>query len=285
MKKALLTLTIAVVASVYCSKSNAQAMWNPDGTVLTDFTYTDLNGASYKLFNDINDKGKHLIVDFSATWCGPCWAYHQSGVLDTYFDMYGKNGSVGDISQVVLYEVDQQTTLADLQGPTGNSQGDWITGTTHPISNPASPTLVSKFLAPGVNSYGIPAVFVVCQDHKMYQISTGITDITTLRDYVVSKCGTSLGVNEMVDLGFTFEISPNPATTSTTIHLNLDEAKTVSYSLKNTLGEEVAAQASTNLEVGKHNLDINTSGLATGLYFVSLNVGNRNINARIVVNN
>lgn len=279
MKKILFSL--ALVASVLSSK----AQWNVDGTVISStFTVTDLSNKTFDLFTHLN-QGKHLVIDFSATWCGPCWSYHNSHVLDHYWDKNGPNGTYIKDSEVFLYEVDGSTTLADLQGTGGNTQGNWITGTTHPISNPSSASSVmSKFLAPGTTSYGVPAVFVVCNDKKMYRISTGITTEPALRSYIESKCGLApLSSSEVMDLGFTYDVYPNPANNVSHIKLQLDKANNVSYTLRNTTGQILAESKSEFKSIGTTEFTINTSGIATGMYFLTIKVGDRIVNTRLAV--
>ncbi|MCC7031017.1 MAG: T9SS type A sorting domain-containing protein [Chitinophagaceae bacterium] len=271
--------------------SKAQ-IYYPDGTTITStVAITDINNVTYDLFTMTN-QGKHVIIDLSATWCGPCWSYHQSKVLDHYYDKYGPTGtSPLKDGMAFLYEVDNSSTMPDLQGnvagstsQTGPTQGDWITGTTHPICNPANAnSVVLKFVQPG-QSYGVPAVFVVCNNRKLYKISTGITDEPGLRSYITGVCGLApASATEVMDLGFTYDIYPNPATEATTIHLNLDNASTVSYAVKNSMGQTVTNTVKQDLNSGSNKIDISTANLANGIYFVALQVGNRNINARILV--
>lgn len=279
MKKLFLSLAMAFMAFA------GQAQWMADGsTISSTFTMTDLNGTTHDAFTLFN-QGKHLVIDLSATWCGPCWSYHTTHVLDHYADKYGTNGTAAKDAQVILYEVDAATTLADLQGTGSNTQGDWITGTTHPICNPSSSSSVlQKFLAPGTTSYGVPAVFVVCSDKKMYKLSTSLTNEPGLRSYINSKCGLApLSASEILDYGFSYDIYPNPANNSTTIQLNLDNANLVSYNVKNALGQIVYNGTQKQMQSGNNTISINTSDLANGIYFVSLSVGNRTINARIMV--
>lgn len=103
----------------------------PSGSVCPDFTGTDLNGVTHNLY-DYLDQGYTVVVDVSATWCGPCWSYHTGGALENLYDQYGP-GTTEDKVIVLMIEGDGSTTLNDLQGNTGATQGDWITGTPYPI--------------------------------------------------------------------------------------------------------------------------------------------------------
>ena len=52
----------------------------PDGSTAPDFTVTDINGETYRLY-DLLDSGYTVVIDLNATWCGPCWSYHEAGHL------------------------------------------------------------------------------------------------------------------------------------------------------------------------------------------------------------
>ena len=102
----------------------------PNGSISPDFTATDLSGQEHNLYS-LLDSGYQVILDFSATWCPPCWTYHTSGVLDELYEAHGPSGT--NTLRVFFIEGDDNTTQADLEGTTGASQGDWITGTSYPI--------------------------------------------------------------------------------------------------------------------------------------------------------
>ncbi len=184
-----------------------------------------------------------------------------------------------------LYEVDGTTTMADLQGTGTSTQGNWITGTTHPICNETSTgTVINKFLAPGTTSYGVPAVFVVCSDKKLYQVSTGITTEPGLRSYIAQKCGVGpLANEEVMDIDFSYNVYPNPASSKTIIHLNLDKPNTVSYAVTNSLGQLVYSAPQLNLVMGTKDIEINTTAWSDGMYFMNLQVGNRHVKTKLVI--
>ncbi len=123
MKKVLLALVAAFTVTI----ASAQL---PSGSICPDFTGTDLDGNTWNLY-DLLDQGYVVVIDVSATWCGPCWGYHNSGALETLHEMYGPDGT--NEVRVFFVEGDGSTTNADLNGTGGNTQGDWVEGTGYPI--------------------------------------------------------------------------------------------------------------------------------------------------------
>ena len=146
------------------------------GSLSPDWTLTDINGVSHNLYTYLN-AGKTVFIDISATWCSPCWSYHNSGAFSNTWVNHGPAGGLGVSSSttndcMLFYiEGDGTTTSADLNGTGSNTQGNWVTGTKYPIIDPTSST------TPSVNAFnnmynltGFPSCIMICPDRSMKQV-------------------------------------------------------------------------------------------------------------------
>ncbi|MEN9639742.1 MAG: hypothetical protein RLZZ262_1611 [Bacteroidota bacterium] len=145
MKKILL----AFAAALTFTAAEAQMA---DGSVCPDFTGTDINGNEWNLY-DLLDQGYSVVVDVSATWCGPCWNYHNSGALETLYEEHGPDGT--NELRVLFIEGDATTTAADLNGTGTSTQGDWVTNTPYPIIDDGS---IADLLQIGY----FPTIYTIC---------------------------------------------------------------------------------------------------------------------------
>jgi len=133
----------------------------PDYRICPDFTGTDLNGQSHNLYS-LLDQGYTVIVDVSATWCGPCWTYHQTHTLENLYTTYGP-GTAENKVFVLMIEGDASTTLADLNGTGADTQGNWTVGVSYPIIDDAS---IANLLEIGY----YPTIYRICPNRMITEI-------------------------------------------------------------------------------------------------------------------
>ncbi len=159
MKKKLLIAAMAFTAV------GAMAQM-PDNSVCPDWTGTDLNGNSHNLYA-LLDSGYTVFIDVSATWCGPCWSYHNTHALRNLYETYGP-GTAQNKVRVFFIEGDASTTLADLNGTGSNTQGNWVAGTTYPIIDNAS-------IANLLEITYFPTIYKVCPNRIITEVGQKTT--------------------------------------------------------------------------------------------------------------
>ncbi|MDQ3048856.1 MAG: T9SS type A sorting domain-containing protein [Bacteroidota bacterium] len=169
MKK-ILQLTAAVALTFATVEGKAQLA---DGSIAPDFTVTDINGTSHNLYTYLN-AGKTVYIDVSATWCGPCWGFHGTNALEDLWVNHGPIGGTNVIAGttndviVLFVEGDNTTNSADLNGTGTSTQGDWVTGVSHPIVDETG-AAVTNFN----NAYNIgyfPTIYMICPNRIITEV-------------------------------------------------------------------------------------------------------------------
>lgn len=172
MKTALLSF-LFLLATVALKAEPPVTLTN--GSIAPDFTLTDVNGNTHTLYDYLN-QGKMVILEFSATWCGICWNYHNNNILKNIYSTYGPNGT--DEVVILFIEGDVDTDPSTLFGGPG-SIGDWTAGTPYPVMDDGTGDVATAF-----EIFVFPTLYAVCPDGKTY--SAGQASYQTWENWIQS---------------------------------------------------------------------------------------------------
>ncbi len=156
----------------------------PPGSVAPDFTAQDITGQTWRLY-DLLAQDKIVILEFTATWCAPCWAFHNSQALQNFYLMHGPAGD--DRVRVLSIEGDPATNVACLYGGPGCNnftQGNYVENTPYPIFD-------NSAIADSFHITYYPTIFVVCPNKKVFEV--GQLNPAALWEKAV-ECPVALGV-------------------------------------------------------------------------------------------
>ena len=186
MRRLILLFSAALMASA----ATAQL---PDGSIAPDWTATDINGVEHNLY-ELLDDGKKVILQFSATWCGPCWSYHTNGVLEELYEDFGPAGT--DELRIFFMEADDSTTDNDLNGTGSATQGDWVTGTSYPIIDD-----VGNIFDDYAGAY-YPTIYTICPNRILTETGQ-VSAEEHAAIFQANECAAASVANDPALLGYT----------------------------------------------------------------------------------
>lgn len=169
----------------------------PDGSYGENFTLYEIDKTAGTLITsnpislyDYTNAGKSVIMDVSATWCGPCWSYHTSHALEDFYAAYGPTGT--NQAQVLFVE-GSDGNFASLSGTgpdAGGSatQGNWLAGVEYPViplRMDANQSSYNSFHSNYAIAY-FPTVYLICPNRLVYE--TGQLNAAGLYNAMNTTC-------------------------------------------------------------------------------------------------
>jgi len=150
---AVIVIAFIVFSSAACKKKEAGVEAEPSsiGDIAPDFTPKDVNGNTVRLSDY---KGKVVLIEFWATWCGPC--RELTPVLNKIYEKYKDKGFV------VLALTPEENT---------NTVKSYIKE-----NNVTYPVLITDIKT--TRRYGvisIPASFLISRDGRVAEKHLGVT--------------------------------------------------------------------------------------------------------------
>jgi thiol-disulfide isomerase/thioredoxin len=253
----------------------------PDGSTVPDFTFADINGNTQNLYSYLN-AGKYVAIDVFATWCHPCWLYHNTGVMDSLYNLHDSPGT--NTIKVFGIEADGGTNLADVQGTGTSTQGDWTNGTVYPLMNPPAGIALNDF-STYYNISAYPTLYIICPNKKIYQDTLNKSSKASVAvwEYAANHLCGPVGLDDLRDAN-PLAIYPNPAIDYTVLYFSLHAATEVTLSVANIVGQTVTNKSFGHLQAGDHSLRCELNDLQSGMYFFTISEGNgRSVRKRIII--
>lgn len=136
----------------------------------------------------------------------------------------------------------------------------------------------------------LPAVATIATnagtDYKIHSVITSFTadenvqvNFTYLDGVIYSFVGVNNTKNDLFEVTGNY---PNPFSGTTSFDLSLTKSSDVKVTVSNLLGQVISSEVS-SLSAGKHTLNINAEGLASGIYMFTVNAGGFEVTNKMIV--
>ena len=250
MKKLILMMVFFVV----CSQVKAQTSL----TTAVDFTVITVHGDTINLF-DILDNGQHVLVDFFFTTCGPCIASVPD--LNILYNDYGCN--TGDVFMVSIDngDTDQEVLNYELQHGAQLPAASGIEGGGNAV-----------ITAYGITAY--PTIILIAPNRQIIEqdiwpFSAAIGAAAFLSAGINNAACPAVGIEES-DVFTELIAYPNPVSEQLNIGFELIDNSVVQFEILDASGKLVQSEMSRLYTAGQHTEYVNTSDIATGMYFLNV---------------
>lgn len=240
------------------------------GQTATNFTCNDCNGGSHDLFTEL-DAGKVVVL---------CWVMPCSTCIPNSKTSYNVVNSYQSTNpgRVFFYMVD------DYANTVCSSLNSWANTNGMPQSAFSQRFVNTSINMTNYGAAGMPKIVVLGgSSHSVFFNSTVSTFNASNLQTAINNALNTTGIE---NLGFDFNkmsLFPIPAGNQTTLSIDLNEKSNVKVELYNFVGKKVSELNKDQLSSGINEIQINTSELTNGIYFVKISVADRNKLMKLIV--
>ncbi len=169
----------------------------------------------------------------------------------------------------VVYSTDCGSTWTSIWSKSGTALANL------PLSTANFVPTSSQYVAQSTTISAIPAGAIIgFRGTSAYGNNIWVDDI---------NIKSTVGVNQVNTSAPEMSIYPNPANEAATLSLNLFESSDVQIQVVDGLGRIVSQVANEKMDAGMHQISVNTSAMAAGVYNVIMHTDNGTNNVRLTV--
>jgi hypothetical protein len=237
-------------------------------TTAQDFTMSACNATTHSLFADHLDNGEVVIMEFFMT-CGSCLAAGQK-ITPLY------NGLSSTYPGMVNF-----WALAYTNTYTCATATNWVT--TNSIN--AVPFDSGAAQVAYYGGFAMPTVVVVAgTQHQVIYNSNydGAPGDTAAIHAAIDNFFATAGVDDAAN-SIKFSAYPNPVSQLLNIELHVAVAAQVTLDMADLNGKTVKQISNSMLSAGTHQMQVETSDLTNGVYFIRLQTNGRSTQYKISV--
>jgi len=242
------TILLLIISFLAINFANAQ--------YATNFNCADCSSINHELFTEL-DAGKIIVL----CWVMPCGSC--VGPSKTTYAVV-ESFKTTNPNKVFMYLCD------DVANTSCTSLNSWANSNS--LTN-AIRFSDAKIKMTDYGTTGMPKIVVVgSSNHKVYYNSNNTVNGTTLQTAINTAISEST-VNEIEisENKSNINLFPNPSKSISNLNIYLEKTTAVEISIYNQVGQKVTNVFNGKLNAGENNLELNTSELSAGLYFININ--------------